>query len=135
MEQSKNNKYKYLLFGAVGCFGLVILVFAAGFFILIVKLDAPYKEKNRQAEEARSKRTAEIVGTVSKRETDVRAGNNSSTSVTSTFYVDGRAYSVTKIFRGAYRGTGVSEQVKVCYDPSKPENAEFYLKDFEQSCG
>ena len=135
MKQEKINKYKYLLLGGLGGFGLVILILAAFFLYFMVAMESESGEINRKAAEARSKRTAETVGTITQIEIDARPGIDGGIFGAARFYVDGKEYSADVYFDAEHRGIGEGEQGKVCYEPSNPENYEFFLKGFKETCG
>lgn len=125
----------------VGCFVLVVLSFAAIIFAFVIwghySVQRQSREITESVEADRKKRTAETVGIITNYEEVRRTGRTDHYKyVFYEYTVNGRTYAAKSF---APNGSAVTHRKgvegKVCYEPSKPGNTQFYLKQENQVCG
>lgn len=125
----------------VGCFVLVILTFGGIIFALVIWGHYSVKRESREitetVEEGRKKRTAETVGMITNYKEVRRTGRTDHDKYVSYDYtVNGTTYTDQSL---APNGSAVTHRKgiegRVCYEPSKPGNTQFYLKQENQVCG
>jgi hypothetical protein len=125
----------------VGCVGLVILTFLGIIFVFVgwtrESVERQSRELSEKIEADSKKRTAETLGTITKYEEVLRSGRTDHYKyVYYDYTVNGKTYAGKSFAPDGSSDThrkGV--EGKVCYEPARPGNVQFYLKEENQSCG
>lgn len=123
----KNKTIIWLIGGISGFIILAVIIFVAAFYSLFIF------SLNRVGESAK-KRTAETVGTMTdfSETVDTSQPPSVSTKLHYEFVVDGKRYEArTESSKSVYLK---GKKVKVCYEPSNPENSDYHL-DENKICG